>query len=172
MARRMPLRAADALDALAYLGSRRSIAGVEQWWGAATEVRSSRAAVAWGGAARFRAGANGRACPEGWVRDGEVTHACLDAIRAVAAASIDGSAPPAPPSPSNGSVLDTLTRAELAVADLVAEGLTSRQIAERLFISPRTVDAHLAHTFRKLEITGRARLAALMTEARGSQFSG
>lgn len=172
VARRMPLRAADSLDALAYLGSRRSIPGVEQWWGAATEVRSSRAAVAWGGAARFRAGANGRACPEGWVRDGEVTHACLDAIRAVAAASIDGSAPPAPPSPSNGSVLDTLTRAELTVADLVAEGLTSRQIAERLFISPRTVDAHLAHTFRKLGITGRARLAALMTEARGSQFSG
>jgi DNA-binding NarL/FixJ family response regulator len=50
------------------------------------------------------------------------------------------------------------------VAELVAEGLTSRQIAEQLFVSPRTVDAHLSHIFRKLEIASRAKLAALMAE--------
>jgi DNA-binding NarL/FixJ family response regulator len=60
--------------------------------------------------------------------------------------------------------LDTLTKAERAVAELVAEGLTSRQIAEQLFVSPRTVDAHLSHIFRKLEIASRAKLAALMAE--------
>jgi DNA-binding NarL/FixJ family response regulator len=60
--------------------------------------------------------------------------------------------------------LRVLTRAERAVAELVAEGLTSRQIAEQLFVSPRTVDAHLSHIFRKLEIASRAKLAALMVE--------
>ena len=172
VARGMPLRAADALDALAYLGSRRSIPGVEQWWGAAAEVRSSRAAVAWGGAARFRAGVSVRGCPEGWIRHGEVMNACLDVVRGAVVGSVDGKAAPVPPNPGTGWLLETLTKAELTVADLVAEGLTSRQIAERLFISPRTVDAHLAHTFRKLGITGRARLAALMAEARGSHPGG
>jgi DNA-binding CsgD family transcriptional regulator len=57
-----------------------------------------------------------------------------------------------------------LTRAELRVAELVAQGHTSRQIAEQLFVSPRTVDAHLTHIFRKLDIGSRAKLAALMAE--------
>nr|WP_240978091.1 helix-turn-helix transcriptional regulator [Knoellia sp. DB2414S] len=60
--------------------------------------------------------------------------------------------------------LDSLTKAERAVAELVAEGLTSRRIAEELFVSPRTVDAHLSHIYRKLDIGSRAKLAALMAE--------
>ena len=55
-----------------------------------------------------------------------------------------------------------LTSAERQVADRVADGLTSRQIAEELFVSPRTVDAHLAHIYRKLGISSRARLAAMV----------
>ena len=50
------------------------------------------------------------------------------------------------------------------MATLVAQGLTNLQIAEQLFVSPRTVDAHLAHIFRKLDISSRARLAALMVD--------
>jgi DNA-binding CsgD family transcriptional regulator len=46
----------------------------------------------------------------------------------------------------------------------VAEGLTSRQIASDLFLSPRTVDAHLSRIYRKLDINTRARLAALVTD--------
>jgi DNA-binding CsgD family transcriptional regulator len=60
--------------------------------------------------------------------------------------------------------LSLLTRTERTVASLVAQGLTNRQIAEQLFVSPRTVDAHLAHIFRKLDISSRARLAALMVD--------
>jgi DNA-binding NarL/FixJ family response regulator len=66
--------------------------------------------------------------------------------------------------PEAATPLGSLTKAERAVAELVAEGLTSRQIAEQLFVSPRTVDAHLSHIFRKLEIASRAKLAALMAE--------
>jgi DNA-binding CsgD family transcriptional regulator len=44
--------------------------------------------------------------------------------------------------------------------------LTSRQIAEELYVSPRTVDAHLTHIYRKLDINTRARLAALVVDDR------
>jgi predicted ATPase/DNA-binding CsgD family transcriptional regulator len=52
-----------------------------------------------------------------------------------------------------------LTARELEIAALVADGLTNRQVAEKLFISRRTVDAHLEHIFGKLEITSRVMLA-------------
>ena len=44
--------------------------------------------------------------------------------------------------------------------DLVAEGLTNPQIGERLYVSPRTVQTHLAHIFAKLGVSTRAQLAA------------
>ena len=49
---------------------------------------------------------------------------------------------------------------ELTVGDFVAQGLTNPEIGERLHISRRTVESHLAHTFRKLDYTTRAQLAA------------
>lgn len=55
---------------------------------------------------------------------------------------------------------DSLTPTELTVARLAAEGLTNRQVGERLFVSRRTVETHLAHVFAKLGVTGRAQLAA------------
>ena len=55
---------------------------------------------------------------------------------------------------------DSLTPAEHTVASLVAEGLSNPQIGQRLFISGRTVQTHLAHVFAKLDITARAQLAA------------
>ncbi len=55
---------------------------------------------------------------------------------------------------------DSLSPAELRVVQLVAEGLTNPQIGERLFISRRTVQAHLSHVFAKLGVASRAELAA------------
>lgn len=55
---------------------------------------------------------------------------------------------------------DSLTTTELVVARLAAEGLTNRQVGERLFVSRRTVETHLAHVFAKLDVSGRAQLAA------------
>jgi predicted ATPase/DNA-binding CsgD family transcriptional regulator len=53
----------------------------------------------------------------------------------------------------------SLTPAELDVVGLVAEGLTNKDVAGRLFISPRTVQSHLAHVFAKLGVTTRTQLA-------------
>ena len=54
---------------------------------------------------------------------------------------------------------DSLTESECRLAWLVAEGLTNRQAAARLFVSHHTVDSHLRHIFRKLDINSRVELA-------------
>jgi DNA-binding CsgD family transcriptional regulator len=53
----------------------------------------------------------------------------------------------------------TLTAQELQVARLVGEGLTNRDAAAQLFISPRTVDHHLRNIYRKFGISSRTELA-------------
>jgi DNA-binding CsgD family transcriptional regulator len=53
---------------------------------------------------------------------------------------------------------DALTAGERRVAALAAEGASNRQIAEHLFITQATVETHLRHAFRKLNITSRAEL--------------
>jgi DNA-binding CsgD family transcriptional regulator len=55
---------------------------------------------------------------------------------------------------------EALTPAELVVVDLVAEGLTNPQIAERLVVSTHTVKTHLQHVFAKLDVRTRSELAA------------
>lgn len=59
----------------------------------------------------------------------------------------------------NGAV-GPLSRREREIADLVADGLTNREIATRLFISERTVDGHLEHVREKLGVNTRAQVAA------------
>ncbi len=58
---------------------------------------------------------------------------------------------------------DSLTPTERNVTDLVAEGLSNPQIGDRLFVSRRTVQTHLAHVFRKLQMSSRTELAAAVT---------
>lgn len=53
-----------------------------------------------------------------------------------------------------------LSRREMEIAHLVAEGLTNRDIATRLFLSERTVDGHLEHVREKLNVNTRAQVAA------------
>ena len=54
-----------------------------------------------------------------------------------------------------------LTDSELAVARLVAQGLTNREVAERLFVSQHTVSGHLRHVFTKLDVKSRVELTRL-----------
>ncbi len=56
----------------------------------------------------------------------------------------------------------SLTDAELRVASLAAEGLTNQAIADRLFLSPHTVNTHLRHIFSKLGINSRLGLIRFM----------
>jgi DNA-binding NarL/FixJ family response regulator len=55
-----------------------------------------------------------------------------------------------------------LTNREREIALLAAEGLSSKTIAERLFLSVRTVDNHLARIYSKLGVSGRADLAVAL----------
>jgi DNA-binding NarL/FixJ family response regulator len=54
--------------------------------------------------------------------------------------------------PRLGSPLDDLTGREREVLELMAEGLTDRGIAERLWLTPRTVETHVRHILRKLQL--------------------
>lgn len=60
------------------------------------------------------------------------------------------------------SGLDALTPSERRVAKLAAHGLTTRQIAEALFVTPKTVEFHLRHTYQKLEVNSRSQLSQLL----------
>jgi DNA-binding CsgD family transcriptional regulator len=60
-----------------------------------------------------------------------------------------------------------MTKSELAIAQLVADGLTNRQVAERLFLSPHTVNTHLRGVFAKLGVNSRVDLTRLATEHGG-----
>ncbi|MFI2478798.1 ATP-binding protein, partial [Nocardia xishanensis] len=58
----------------------------------------------------------------------------------------------------------TLTKRERQVADLIAQGLTNKQIAVELTISPRTAQGHVEHILTKLGFTSRAQIAAWIAE--------
>jgi len=60
------------------------------------------------------------------------------------------------------SGIDALTVSERRVAELAARGLSTRQVAEALFISPKTVEFHLSQTYRKLDIASREELADVL----------
>jgi DNA-binding NarL/FixJ family response regulator len=59
-----------------------------------------------------------------------------------------------------------LTRREREVASLVAAGLSNKDIADRLVVTARTVDSHVAHILAKLGFSSRAQIAAWVVENR------
>jgi DNA-binding CsgD family transcriptional regulator len=61
-----------------------------------------------------------------------------------------------------------LTEQELQIAHFVAQGLSNREVAAQLFLSPRTIAAHLRNIFRKLGISSRTELARLHLESVGA----
>ena len=61
--------------------------------------------------------------------------------------------------------IESLTPAERQVADLAGAGHSNREIAQRLYVTRRTVETHLTHVFAKLGISGRAELVELVAHA-------
>jgi DNA-binding CsgD family transcriptional regulator len=58
----------------------------------------------------------------------------------------------------------SLTASERRVADMAAQGLSNREVAQALFVSLRTVETHLTHAFQKLGIESRAQLAGALDQ--------
>jgi DNA-binding NarL/FixJ family response regulator len=63
-----------------------------------------------------------------------------------------------------GRAVDELTPQELQVATLAAAGLSNTEAAARLFLSVKTIEAHLHRAYRKLGVRSRAELAPLLAE--------
>jgi DNA-binding CsgD family transcriptional regulator len=61
--------------------------------------------------------------------------------------------------PALRTVRPSLTNRERQVAELAADGAKSREIADRLYLSPRTVENHLQRVYAKLGVNGRQALA-------------
>ena len=148
-ARPMPLRVADAARRPGVLASQRGLReSARRWPPPPSALRAPRHAAAWGYAvdatpvepaasARPTAGSS----PGEFTGAGVCTAVAAALRRATAAADAARTgtdllhSPPERPSPTGSST-----------------ACTSRQIAEELFLSPRTVDAHLSHIYRKLDI--------------------
>jgi DNA-binding CsgD family transcriptional regulator len=67
-------------------------------------------------------------------------------------------------SPAGPDPREQLTSQELQVARFVAEGATNREVASKLFLSPRTVEYHLGKVFAKLGMSSRVELARVLAE--------
>jgi DNA-binding NarL/FixJ family response regulator len=62
---------------------------------------------------------------------------------------------------------DELTPQERQIAQMAAEGMTNREIGQKLFLSHRTVGSHLYRIFPKLRINSRSELASALLTADG-----
>jgi DNA-binding CsgD family transcriptional regulator len=65
---------------------------------------------------------------------------------------------------SSPTALSTLSPQELQIAQLVAQGLSNREIGQRLYLSPRTIGSHLYRIFPKLGITSRTELVSRLQQ--------
>jgi non-specific serine/threonine protein kinase len=71
--------------------------------------------------------------------------------------------PPAKAAAARGAEGATLTKRERQIAELVAQGCTNKDIAKRLFIAPRTAEAHVEHILVKLGFNSRTQIATWVT---------
>jgi DNA-binding NarL/FixJ family response regulator len=100
-----------------------------------------------------------RAGVDGFVPESEADHALAGTIAAVLAGQIS-----VPQSIRSRIAWTTFSLREKQVLQLVAEGLTNAEIADRLFLSESTVKSHLSSSFRKLGVSSRAEAAAAVLD--------
>jgi DNA-binding NarL/FixJ family response regulator len=87
------------------------------------------------------------------VSRGELEPAVVDAVLTAAGHQRAAISPPRNQGPGG------LSRRELEVLRLAARGLTTREIADQLFISPKTADHHVQHVYTKINVSTRAAAA-------------
>ena len=85
----------------------------------------------------------------------------LEQLRGSADAGPSGNRPTKPR--VSGGLVERLTGRESEIAQVVAEGLTNREIAARMFLSVRTVESHVDRVLGKLDFHTRSQLAAWVT---------
>lgn len=95
------------------------------------------------------------------VRDGDRIQIGPDVVLQLAFVEREEIARRRRPSPETA---ERLSKRETEVAVLVAEGLTSQEVADRLHISPRTVTTHLSNMYERLGLSGRAALARYVVQ--------
>jgi DNA-binding CsgD family transcriptional regulator len=106
--------------------------------------------------------ANQRAGARSFLQDGlELAHRC-GAVVLAERAHAELLATGARPRRLMRSGVDSLTPSERRVAQMATEGQTNREIAQALFVTPKTVETHLSHVYRKLGIQARSQLAGAM----------
>ena len=69
------------------------------------------------------------------------------------------------PGVADGAGVDALTQREREIARLIVERRTNRQIAEELFLSPKTVETHIRNIFAKLGADSRVEVARIVERA-------
>ena len=103
-------------------------------------------------------------CEEGWAvirRAAELAAECRAPVMAERLQALLAGSSAAPARPHRTGVR-AFTPSERQVAQLAAAGLTNRKIAEHLFLSEKTVEAHLSRAYRKLGVRSRTQLAVRM----------
>ncbi len=106
--------------------------------------------------------------PEG-LRQADAAAWSVEAACEAALAVLQAATPIAPTTPPAREARPRLTRREVEVAELVARGLSNREIAQALTIAERTATSHLEHVLNKLGFHSRSQIATWVTEQRKSR---
>ena len=165
---RAPIGVALRTSALLQRGSqqiRGLVDAVEALEDAGRELELARTLIELGAAMR-RQGERA-AARKPLLRGRELAHRCgADVV--VRAATQELLASGARPRRIMRSGAEALTISERRVAELAAAGLTSRAIAEQLFVTQKTVETHLGTVYRKLDIPGRQHILAALGQRSGA----
>jgi DNA-binding NarL/FixJ family response regulator len=81
-----------------------------------------------------------------------------------AAFAVEDKQPPTPTSAATPGLRAGLIRRQLDIARLVADDLSNKQIADRLFLSERTVETHVTNILNKLGLNSRVQISRLVQE--------
>jgi DNA-binding NarL/FixJ family response regulator len=131
--------------------------------------RMRQAEAAYQGKARGRRAGAADALRKAWeIAQSMGARPFSNEIRSIAArakVSLDPGAAPAVLAPAADDELGVLTEREREVLGAVAEGLTNREIGQRLFISERTVGVHVGHIFDKLQVRSRVQASRVYLRA-------